>query len=223
VLVEPLGRKHSLDDVFENVGVKLVVADGLSVLAGDDHGVDASGLAALVVLHRDLALAVGPQVGQLAVLAHQAELAGKLVGHRDGGRHQLGGLVDGVSEHHALVAGAAGVNTLRDVARLFVDRRNHCEGVGVESVEGVVVADRGDDAADQALKVNVGLGGDFAGDDHEAGSGQRFSCYATVRVLFETGVQDGIGDLVGNFVGMTFRDRFRGKQKTIAQLSIPPH
>ena len=102
-------------------------------------------------------------------------------------------------------------------------RRDDGAGVGVEAVEGVVVADGGDDAADQALEVDVGLGGDFTGDDDEAGCGQRFGGDAAVGVLLEAGVQDGVGDLVGNFVGMTFRDRFRGKQKTIAQLRIPPH
>ena len=121
VLVEPLGGKHGLDDVLEDVGVQLVVADGLGVLAGDDDGVDAGGLAVLVVLDRDLALAVGAQIRQLAGLAHRGELAGELVGQRDGSRHQLGGLVGGVAEHHALVAGAAGVDALRDVAGLLVD------------------------------------------------------------------------------------------------------
>ena len=46
-----------------------------AVLARDDHRVDARGLAVLVVLHRHLALAVGAQVGQLAVLAHLGQLA----------------------------------------------------------------------------------------------------------------------------------------------------
>ena len=54
-------------------------------------------------------------------------------------------------------------------------RRDHGAGVGVEAVEGIVVADGGNDAAHQALEVDVGLGGDFAGDDHEAGCSQRFA------------------------------------------------
>jgi hypothetical protein len=129
-----------------------------------------AGLPVLVVLDRDLALAVGAQVGQLAGLAHLGELAGELVGQRDGRGHQLGGLVGGVAEHHALVAGAAGVNALGDVAGLLVDGGDDGAGVGVEAVERVVVADGGDDAAHQALEIDVGLGGDFAGDDHQAGA-----------------------------------------------------
>ena len=65
-----LPRQNRLDDVLQDVGVQLVVGNRLGVLAGDDDGVDARRLAVLVVLHRDLALAVGAQIGQLAVLAH---------------------------------------------------------------------------------------------------------------------------------------------------------
>ena len=195
----------------------------LRVLAGDDDGVDARGLAVLVVLHRHLALAVGAQVGQLAVLADGGELAGELVGQRDGRRHQLRRLVGGVAEHHALVAGAAGVNALRNVARLLVDGRDHGAGVGVEAVERIVVADGGDHAAHQALEVDVGLGGDFAGDDHQAGGGQGFGGHAAVGVLLQAGIENGVGNLVGNLVGMAFGDGLRGKQKTIAQLHTPPH
>ena len=206
VLVEPLGGQHGLDHVLEDVGVQLFVADALSVLAADDHGVDARGLAVLVVLDRDLALAVGAQVGQLAALADRGQLAAELVGQRDGGGHQLGGFVGGVAEHHALVAGAAGVNALGDVARLLVDGGDHGAGVGVEAVEGVVVADGGDDAADQALEIDVGLGGDFAGDDHQPGGREGFGGDAAVGVLLQAGIQDGVRDLVGNLVGMAFSD-----------------
>ena len=217
VLVEPLGGQHGLDDVLEDVGVQLLVADALGVLAADDHGVDARGLAVLVVLDRDLALAVGAQVGQLAALAHFGQLAAELVGQRDGRGHQLGGLVGGVAEHHALVAGAAGVHALGNVAGLLVDGRDHGAGVGVEAVEGVVVADGGDDAAHQALEIDVGLGGDFAGDDHQAGGRQGFGGDAAVGVLLQAGVENGVGDLVGNLVGMAFGDGLRGKQETVAQ------
>ena len=43
------------------------------------------------------------------------------MGQRDGRRHQLGSFVGGIAEHHALIAGAAGINALGDVARLLVD------------------------------------------------------------------------------------------------------
>jgi hypothetical protein len=67
-LVEVAVRHHVLDDPLVQVGLDLRVLDIGAVLRGDDDGVDAHRLA-VVVLDRDLALAVGPQVGQRAVLA----------------------------------------------------------------------------------------------------------------------------------------------------------
>jgi len=75
--------------------------------------------------------------GRSAALAY----FGEFVGQRDGSRHQLGGLVAGIAEHHALIAGAALVNALSDIARLLVDGGNDRTGVGVKAVQGVVVAD----------------------------------------------------------------------------------
>src|SRR4028118_739987 len=74
------------------------------VLGAYQHLLDAHGGVALVA-HRHLALAVGPQVVELAHLAHLREAAGEGVGERYWQGHQLGRLLAGVAEHHALVAG----------------------------------------------------------------------------------------------------------------------
>src|ERR1035437_5681533 len=204
VLVEPLRRQHRLDNVLQNVGVQFLVRHTLRVLAADNNGVDARGLAILVVLHRDLALAVGAQVGQLAALADRGQLAEKLVGQRNRSGHQLGGFVGGVAEHHALIAGAAGVNALRNVAGLLIDGGDDGAGVGVEAVKGVVISDGGDDTADKALEIDVSLGGDFAGNNHQACGRKSFGGYAAVGVLLQACVKDSVRDLVGYLVGMAF-------------------
>ena len=105
-------------------------------------------------------------------------------------RHQLFGLVAGVAEHQALVAGAAGVDAHGDVGRLLVDRREHRAGVGVEAVLRAGVADVADRLAHDFLEVDDGVGRDFAGDDDEAGGDQRFAGDAALRVLREDGVED---------------------------------
>ena len=133
-------------------------------------------------------------------------------------RHQLRSFVGGVAEHHALVAGAAGVHALRDIARLLVDARDHRAGIGIEAVERVVVADRSNHPTDQALEIDVGLGRDLARDDHQAGRRQGFRRHAAVRILLQAGIENGVGDLVGNFVRVAFGNGFRGKQETVAQL-----
>ena len=110
--------------------------DLVGVLGGEHDGVDADGPVGLVVLDGDLGLAVGPQVGERAVVADGGEPLGEALGHRDRQRHQDVGVVAGVAEHQALVAGAllvhrvdragaglvAGVDALGDVARLAADR-----------------------------------------------------------------------------------------------------
>ena len=75
------------------------------VLRRDDDRVDAHRLVA-VVLDRDLALAVGPQPVDFALLAGFGQPVEDAVRQRDRQRHQLGRVVAGVAEHQALVAGA---------------------------------------------------------------------------------------------------------------------
>ena len=78
------------------------------MLGGDDHRFYPRGFA-LVVLHGHLALAVGPQVGQDALFPDVGQLPGQAVRQGDGQRHKFRGIVAGIAHHHALVAGADGV------------------------------------------------------------------------------------------------------------------
>jgi len=221
--VEQVGWDDGLDDMLEDFGAELVVGEGtvgvlvgeFGVLGGDDDGVDADRLVVGVVLYRDLRLAIGAKVGELSVLANLRELLGQLVGERDGRGHQLGRLVGGVAEHHSLVAGSAGVDTLRDVGRLAVNGGDDGAGVGVEAFEGVVVPDLVDRVADQGLEVDVGLGSDLPGDDDQAGAGEGLAGNAAVGVDGQAGVEDGVGDLVGDLVRVTFGHGLTGEEETI--------
>ena len=216
VLVQQFRRQHGLDHVLQNVRAQLVNGDRLGVLGGDNDSVDAHWLVVGVVLHRHLALAVGPQVRQLAVLANLREPPRQLVRQRDWGRHELRRFVGRVAEHHALVAGPAGIHAHGNVARLLVDGRNHRAGVRVESVNGVVVSDRGHNAAHQRLEIDVRARRDFAGDHHQPGRGQRLARHTAVRILLEAGVKNSVGNLVGDLIGMTFGHGFRGKEKAFS-------
>ncbi len=140
---------------------------------------------------------------------------GQLVGQRNRRGHQFRVLVAGIAKHHSLVAGAAGVHAHGDVAGLFVDAGDDGAGVGVEAVEGVVVADGGNRAANQRLEIHVSLGGDFAGDDDQAGGGQGFAGDAAGRVFGQAGVENGVGNLVGDLVGMAFGYGFGRKKITV--------
>jgi hypothetical protein len=196
------------------------------VLGADEHALEGH-RDAVFVLERDLGLAVGTQVGDLPGLADLGQALCQAVRRPDRQRHQVGRLVAGVPEHHALVAGAlrldavltglAGtdlftdVDALGDVGALLVDRDDDATGVAVEAVEGVVVADGVDRLAGDLRDLDVGVGGDLAGDDTEAGRQQRLAGDAPVGILGEDGVEHGVGDLVGHLVGMALGDALRGE------------
>ena len=62
------------------------------------------------------------------------------------------------------------------------------------------------------LKIDDGVGGDFAGQDDKPGRDERFAGDAALRILREDGVEDRIGNLIGNFVGVSLGYGLRRKQ-----------
>ena len=90
------------------------------VLAGHDDGVETH-RPPFGVLDGDLGLAVGPQVGNGAVLSHGGQPAREPVRKRDRQRHELRGLGARVAEHQALVTRALTVErVVRAVLALLV-------------------------------------------------------------------------------------------------------
>ena len=91
-------------------------------------------------------------------------------------------------------------------ARLLVHRDEDGDVVAVVAVLALVVADVADRLADRFGDVDLGVGGQLAGDDRHAGVDQRLAGDPRVRVLGEAGVEDCVRDLVGDLVGMAFGD-----------------
>src|SRR5262249_49938892 len=152
----------------------------------------------------DLALGVGPDEGQLAAFAHAGVVLDQAVGQVDGQGHQGVGFLAGEAEHHALVAGPAGVHAGGDVGGLLVQVALDLAGVGGEADGGVHVADLADRVADQAVDggaAEVGGGGDLAGDDGQVGGDEGFAGNPAEGVGGQAVVQDGVADLVGHLVG----------------------
>ncbi len=163
-----------------------MISDSLStsglVLRRDQDLHDLDRLAVLVA-DRDLGLAVRAQVRDHVGLAHLRQPPRERVRDLDRHRHQLLRLARRVAEHHALVARAdlvervvvagdvprlvGGVDALRDVRRLLVDRGQDGARLGVEAVLGARIADVGHGLARDLRDVDVGVGRDLAADhDH---------------------------------------------------------
>ncbi len=222
---EHLRRQHLADHLLDAEALDLLVRHVGGMLGRDDDVRDADRLAVLVD-HRDLRLGVGAQPRHRAALADTGQLTAEAVGEHDRRRHQLGGLVAGVAEHQPLVAGAllgglladrlAGVDALSDVGRLLGDQQVDEHLVGVEDVVVVDVADVADCAPRDLLEVELGLGRDLAANHHDVRLDEGLAGDAAELVLRQAGVEDGIGNRVGDFVGMALADGFRREDVSIA-------
>ena len=205
LVVEELGGDDLLDDLLLDLLAQLLGGDVLAVLGRHDNGVDAlgdHGAAVVCVLNSDLGLGVRAQPWDGAVLAGVGHGLVELVGKEEGKGKQLGGLVGGIAEHDALVAGAQllesllVVQALGDVGRLLLNGDEHVARLVVEALVGRVVADVLDGAADDLLVVELGLGCDLAKDHDHAGFRSRLACDLGERVLLEARIENGVRDLI---------------------------
>ena len=195
------------------------------MLGGYHHRVDTLGAVILVVLHGDLGLAVGSEVVHQTVLADLGQAHGQLVGQGQGQGHQLGGLVAGIAEHHALVAGPvvqtvvlltllglqALVHTHGDVGGLLVDRGDDGAGVAVKAELGPIIADVPHHLAGDLGDVHIAGGGDLAHHMDQAGGHCGLAGHPGLGVLGQDGIQHRVRDLVTDLVGMPLGDGFGSK------------
>ena len=152
------------------------------MLRRNHHGIDADGLAALV-LHGDLRLAVRAQEVQQARLADLGETLHEFVGKHDRQRHQRGGFATGETEHQPLVTGSTRVDAHGDISRLLVEMRLDRASAGVEPVGRIVVADFANRIPRDLFEVQVRTGPDLASDHTEVSRYERLACNPAQRVL----------------------------------------
>ena len=199
------------------------------MLGGDQDRVDGHRQVVLVH-HAHLGLAVGQQVAQGAVVAHFSQATCQAVGEADRQRHQLGRFIAGIAEHDSLVARADQIegitvvvvcliHPLGDVGRLLIEGHQHGAAVGIEAAgPGAAVADPFDHAPHERVEVHPGGGGDFAGDQAEAGVHNGFAGHPGGGILSKQGIEHRVAHLVADLVGMALGDRFRGEDITASHL-----
>ena len=137
------------------------------------------------------------------------------MGIDDRRRHEGLRLVRRVAEHHALVAralllGLRTVDALRDVGTLPVERAHVVEGIPAEALLGAVVADVLHHGARNLLRIDllIAAGRDLAHVDDKIRAHHRLTTDMGLGIALHAGVEDCVGDLVRDLVGMPFRNRF---------------
>ena len=143
------------------------------MLGREYDGIDGDGFAVFIA-EGDLALGIGFEPGQGAIFSDFRLTFNQAVRIGYGRRHQHVGLVGGVAEHHALVAGTLFmvlglIHAHGDIGRLFAYGVEHSTGITVEAAFGVVVTDIVDYFPDHALYIDIGFGCYFPRHHHHSG------------------------------------------------------
>ena len=107
------------------------------------------------------------------------------------------------------------LEALGDIGRLLLDTDHHVAGLVVETLVGVIVADVFDRAADDALVVQLGLGGDLTQDHDHARLRGGFTGHLGGGILPQAGIENRIRYLIADLVWMTFTDRFGGEEEVV--------
>ena len=227
---------HGVDHIFADVFVNLLLADLLIMLGRNDDSLQTDRLIVLIIFHGNLALAVRTEVGKSTVLAHLGQLLRQLMCQRNSIRHVLLGFVGRITEHHALIARADGLQLLvghlvlsgfqrliyahGDVRRLFVQCNKDGTGVRIKPFFRRVVADLPDGISDHLLVIDIRLGRNLSGHHDKAGAGCRLAGDTAHRILCHAGIQNRIGDIVADLVGMSFCYRLGCKNILVHEFSF---
>ena len=217
-------RHHALDIGVE-FGFTRALVIPCGVLGGDDHGGAAHRQAAFVT-QGHLRFGVGFQKRSCARMAVGGHARQNLVAVIERRGHQIGGLVGGIAEHDALIAGAfilvaAGVHALRDMRGLAMQAVDEFKLFPVETV--LFIADLADGFAHGGLDFRQGarrpfavfihaLAADFTGQDHQLRGGQCLAGDARLGVFRQKQIDDRIRNLIRDLVGMTFGNALGSKQ-----------
>src|SRR6201988_4760677 len=109
--------------------------------------------------------------------------------------HQLRGFVTGKAKHQALITGASGVDTHRDVGRLSIERRPPGACVAIEPIFGSCVTNFTNCFASNSGIVDYRVGRDLTRDNHQSGGDESFTSYTCGWVDAQCGVKYCIRDL----------------------------
>ena len=208
IIINHILRQDRIKHIFFDIFVDLLLADLRAVLRGQDNRIQAERFTGLVILNRNLSLAIRSEIGQRAVFADLCQLQGQLVGQRNRIRHIFLCLIIRITEHHALVSGSDCINirvrhgiffrfqrlinAQRDICRLFIQRCYHRAGFRVKSIFTACISDLRNRVAHDLLNIHIRLGGNFAHNHDHTCCRTGLTSHAAHWVLCNEGVQDRV-------------------------------
>ena len=213
-------RENRIENIFLNVSMDLFLGNFLTVLGGKNNSFQTKRFAVLIVLYGNLGLSIRTKVRKRTVFTNVGQSLCQFVSKRDGVRHQLRSLVGCITEHHTLIACAdcfqlavihemlfcfqCFVNAHGDIGGLLINGSDDCTVVSVESEFSSGVSDLADGVADDLLDIYVSFGSDLTHNQYKTGGGAGLTSNTAHGILSHQRVQDGIGNLVTDFVRMAF-------------------
>ena len=230
--IQILRRNHRADDVFNQILFNRLVRNLFPMLRRNDNRLDAHRFP-VIIFHRHLRLAVRPQIRKRPILSDLGQTTRKTMRHRERQRQKFRRLIRRVAEHHPLIARAdiilvrrvllrfeRLIHAHRDIRRLLVHRHQNAARLAIETVLRAVVPDFLDRLPNDFRKIDARRRRDFPENMHLSRRDNRLARDTPARILHQNGIQHRIGNLIANFIRMSFRHRFRRKKHFLRHFSL---
>merc|ERR1719253_110645 len=216
LVIEVVSGDNGFDDMLHEISRNFFVGDFLTVLGGDNNGVNSLwnwDSVNKLVLASNLSLSVGTDPVANSVLTDLGKLGSQTGGKLVGKRHETFGFISGVSKHNSLVTGSNilnfhGVYGLGNIGRLLLNGNNNITGLVVKTFSGIVVSNVLNCVTDNLFVVYGSSSGDFSKDHYHTSFTASFASNTTGFVSSNTCVKNGIGNLVTELIGVTLVYRF---------------
>ena len=202
---------------------QVVLPDGLAVLSRQNQAMNTDRMPFVIEAHRDLRFPVRPQEPpQCCVMAYPVQTADQPLSQVDRQGHVIDRLIRRIAIHDALVATADDAvpfslgHALFDVIRLLMDIGEDQAGIGCESQRRIGIADVGNDFSGQGRHIDGRRRRNLTGQGQDIARNKGFDSHMRSRVLGQVSIDDGVGNLVTNLIGMAFGHGFRCQIRVMA-------
>jgi len=215
LIIEELSRDDLVDDFFLDASDNIFVRKTRVVLGGDHNGVDtlrdALTILIVLVLNSDLGLSIRAEPIKDVLFTAFDKTSAQLGGEDVGKRHQLLSLISGIAEHVTLITstnflgglGAVAVDRVSNLRALLSNRDNDGASLVIESLVGIIKPDLGNGGTGNLLVIDQTIAADLTNNENSSGGGGTLTGNLGMGVDSEGGVEDTIGNLIAQFVGVT--------------------